>query len=427
MTVDPLQASRKIIPVPNAGPDGRGLEVEPVTPLTDAELPRVTMVVLNWNGRQHLDKCFASALGLDYPEDKRELILVDNGSDDGSLAHVRANHPWVRIVENERNTGFSAGCNQGSRNAVDADVFVFLNNDLRVEPDFLRHLVAPIVRGACEATTARMRTWDGQALDSAGGGMNFHGIGIQRGHDQPDDERFAKPRLTLFACGGAMAMRADVFRETGGFDEDFFAYYEDVDLGWRTWLMGYSVRYEPKAICYHDLSSTSRRVPPERLRRLQVRNPLLVCFKNYDDANLQRVLPTMTGLALRRALLHLGPIDREPYRIEDMRTLPGAGWWGRFKQGWAKRRRTQVVNRVGVADLLSLDELYGGWDHWMARRQSIQALRKRPDSEILPLFLHPHWRIEQDPAYASLQNGLSAFMQVDDMFAGLTNLGEEPI
>ena len=94
-----------------------------------------------------------------------------------------------------------------------------------------------------------------------------------------------------------MAMDREVFEEVGGFDIQFFAYYEDVDLGWRTWVQGHTVEYTPRAVCYHHHSSTSRRLPRETLRVLQVRNPLLACFKNYDDANLRKVFPTMLALA----------------------------------------------------------------------------------------------------------------------------------
>ena len=139
-----------------AGRSPSDLSVDPVKPLDDDELPRVSIVILNWNGRHHLDGCFESLDGLDYPRDRVEVILVDNGSVDGSVEHVRAAHPGVRLLANPVNVGFSAGCNQGAREARDAQQVVFLNNDIRVEPAFLRELVAPIVRGRCVATTARM-------------------------------------------------------------------------------------------------------------------------------------------------------------------------------------------------------------------------------------------------------------------------------
>ncbi len=393
------------------------LEVPRVEPLADEELPRCSLVVLNWNGKHHLDGCFGSLDALDYPKDRFEVILVDNGSDDGSREHLRAHHPWVRLIQNERNLGFSAGCNTGVRNADRPDQVVFLNNDLRVEPGFLRALVAPVQRGTCAATTGRMLHWDGQSIDSAGGGANFHGMGIQRGYKSPDGPEWDAPRKTLFACGGAMAMSAGAFDEVGGFDEDFFAYYEDVDLGWRTWVLGHEVHYAPDAVCYHHHSSTSARVPAERLRRLQVRNPLLACFKNYDDASLQRVLPAMLALAVRRAFLHMGPLDRTEYHIEELRTLSGPGWWERLLARFRKQRRpVQEIDRIGAADLVALDDFVGGWGHWSAKRRAVQERRRRPDEEILPLFLEPLWCIEGDPAYRSLHEGLVDFLDLGALF-----------
>jgi GT2 family glycosyltransferase len=355
------------------------------------------------------------------------VLLIDNGSKDGSQGELRRQHSWVRLIENDRNYGFSVGCNQGALNADAAEVFVFLNNDIRVEPEFLRELVAPIVRRDCEATTARMYSWDGKLMNSAGGGMNFHGVGIQRAYLEPPGPEYEQPRLTLFACGGAMAMRADVFAEVGGFDEEFFAYYEDVDLGWRSWVLGHSVRYVPSAICYHHHSSTSGRVPTERLRVLQVRNPMLACFKNYDDENLAKVLPTMLALATRRALLVSGITDFSSYRIENLTDLRRGGalarLWDRIR---GRSKGTEPIQRVALADLVAINDWIGRWDHWVKLRATVQSKRRRPDSEILKLFLRPMWCIEQDASYMELHDGAARFFGLDELFDGLTTMDKDP-
>ena len=172
------------------------------------------------------------------------------------------------------------------------------------------------MREECVCTTGKMLSWDGKLMNSAGGGMNFHGIGIQHGYLAEPQAEHDRARKTLFACGGAMAVRRDVFREVGGFDTEFFAYYEDVDLGWRMWVLGHEIHYAPKAICYHHHSSTSRTFPRETIRLLQVRNPVLACFKNYDDAHLRQVLPGALALSLRRAVLAAG-ISDDGFRIQN--------------------------------------------------------------------------------------------------------------
>ncbi|MGB0332223.1 MAG: glycosyltransferase family 2 protein [Planctomycetota bacterium] len=405
--------------------------MERTEPLTDAELPRVSIVILNWNGRHHLEPCFSTLRRLDYPEDRFEVVLVDNGSDDGSQQEVRSKHSWVKLVENDRNVGFSAGCNQGSRIAsegdLDPEVLVFLNNDIHVDEGFLRELVAPVVRKEAVASSARMMSWDGKVLNSAAGGMNFHGIGIQRGYLAAPHEKYDQPRKTLFACGGAMAMDRETYFEVGGFDEEFFAYYEDVDLGWRTWVHGHEVRYAPSAVCYHHHSSTSGRVPLERLRLLQIRNPQLACVKNYDDDNLRRVLPAMLGLAVRRAFIHSDLGDADRYRIESMETLGNDGLGPKLFRKFRKNVQTHdSIRRVGIADLVGVNDLLGRWDHWMARRKTIQDARRRPDSEILPLFLRPMWCIEGEPAYRELHEGFADFLGLNELFSGLTTMHDEP-
>ena len=403
------------------------LRVELGEAVCDEELPRCVIVILNLNGRHHLAPCFETLQKLDYPEDRFEVILIDNASTDGSREELRSRHSWVRLIENDRNVGFSVGCNQGASAAPDAEVVVFLNNDMRVEPGWLRELVSPLVRDECQATTAQMLSWDGKRVNSAGGGMNFHGIGIQRGLEELPGPDFEWPRKTLFACGGAMAMRRDLFEEVGGFDEEFFAYYEDVDLGWRTWILGHEVWYVPGAICYHHHSSTSRRLPLEMIRLLQIRNPLLACFKNYDDENLKRILPAMLALATRRALLVSGLEDDSAFRIERAEGVtvgPIRRLLGRLLRG--KDADTAPLKRVGVADLIGINDFLGRWDHWSAKRRKVQDARRRPDRETFGLFLRPEWNIEDEPGYLELQRGVSALFGIDELFRDLSEPGTRP-
>lgn len=419
-------ASRSTDAARHTGVGVDALRVEPGPAVDASRLPRVSIVILNYNGRHHLAGCFGSLAALDYPKDRLEVILIDNGSDDGSVAEMREAHAWVRLIENERNLGFTGGCNQGAQAARDAELLVFLNNDMRVEPRWLAELVAPIVRGECHATTAKMYSWDGKLINSVGGGMNFHGIGIQSGYLEVPGPEHDVPRKTLFACGGAMAIQASVFHAVGGFDPEFFAYYEDVDLGWRLWIEGYAIHYAPKAICYHHHSSTSRTFPPETIRVLQVRNPLYSCFKNYDDEHLRRVLPAMLALATRRMLLISGiPSDR-PFRIEDV-DLDRPGALGKFldkaKRGFDP---DMVLRRNAGADLIAINDLLGNWDHWMERRAQVQSRRRRPDSEIFPLFIRPMWCVEDEGAYRALHAGLGRFLGLDAMFEGHSVDGAKP-
>jgi glycosyltransferase involved in cell wall biosynthesis len=215
------------------------LYVQPGPPLGDSDLPKVTVVILNWNGKRHLEGCFESLKALQYPAGKLDVLLIDNASDDGSVALVQSRWPWVRVSVNDRNEGFARACNRGASLRNGSSIVAFVNNDVRVHERWLAELVQPIVRREAVATTAKMLSWDGSRVDSAGGGMNLHGMGLQYGYNDVPSRSTIGRAGRLFACGGAMAIDAAVFEACGGFDAEFFAYYEDVDLGWRLWVQGH--------------------------------------------------------------------------------------------------------------------------------------------------------------------------------------------
>ncbi len=395
------------------------LYVRPGAPVETAALPKVAVVILNYNGRHHLAGCFESLAALDYPREKLDVLLVDNGSDDGSVEEMRALWPWVRLIVNPRNYGFAPACNQGAANRRDARIVAFLNNDMRVDPLWLRELVGPIVRGEAVATTSKMLSWDGTHIDSAGGGMNFHGQGLQYGYGDAPGAEHEVPRKTLFACGGAMAMDARLFDELGGFDREYFAYYEDVDLGWRTWLAGHEVHYAPTSVCWHHHSSTSKRFPPETIRLIQTRNPLLTCVKNYDEENLRRVLPVMLAIAVRRMLMVARIPDQHPYFIYGAKPLDRDATAGTVPSN-------PDISREGVADLIGIHEVIARWPHWMQRRAQVQSLRKRADSELFSLFLKPLWNVDPDPVSSAMFVSLTEFYGLDKLFDGLDLMGREP-
>jgi hypothetical protein len=246
--------------------------------------------------------------------------------------------------------------------------------------------------------------------------MNFHGIGIQRGIDEVPGPEHDVPVKTLFACGGAMAMEARAFEAVGRFDEEFFAYYEDVDLGWRSWVMGHECRYVPTSVCYHHHSSTSKRLPPEMIRLLQTRNPVLACFKNYDDANLRAVLAPLLALHARRMWCVSGLVDDKPFRIEQAANPALGGVKRLFDLARTNVQDEVGVKRMAAADLIGINDLLGRFDHWSARRAAVQAQRKRQDAEIFGLFLKPHWCIEGERGYQELQRGMERLFGLDKLF-----------
>jgi uncharacterized protein YjiS (DUF1127 family) len=159
-----------------------------------------------------------------------------------------------------------------------------------------------------------------------------------------------------------------------------------------------------------------------------VRNPLLACFKNYDERNLKRVLPAMLALAFRRTRVVAGLSDEAPVRLEQagggaMEGNTADALWRRF---FGKDGARIELNRVAVADLLGANDLLGRWEHWMRRRRAVQELRRRDDAEIFELFLKPHWCIEDEAGYRELHRGVTDLFGIDRMFDGLTEPGPEP-
>jgi hypothetical protein len=239
-----------------------------------------------------------------------------------------------------------------------------------------------------------------------GGAASFQGLAFGGPRDPERAAQLDRPRRTLFACGGAMAVDAAIFRGCGGFDEDYFAYYDDRDRGWRLWLQGHEVHYAPAARCTHSRSSTSSRFPPARIRLLQVRNALRTCIKNLGDEALRATLPALLALALRRLWIQAGPLDVEPLRI-DFKRPPRI-----------RRSRPLVLPGMAAADLVALQDVLGDWETWMEKRRLVQAARRRLDVDVFPLFLDPLRCVEGEGPYLELQDSLVRLFDLERTFAG---------
>lgn len=340
-------------------------------------LPSVSVIVINFNGRQHLDACFRSLVQQNYGGPV-EIIMVDNGSKDDSLDFMRANYPQVKLILNSRNTGFAPAVNLAAAEAT-GDYLAMINNDAYAAPDWLSELVrvAEARKGegvACVAT--RVLDWHGKTIDFTMGVMNFHGFGAQQFFQVPADRIAVGEEPILFANGGAMLVDRRVFHEIGGFDEDYFAYFEDVDLGWRLWVCGYKVVLNPKAVAYHRHHSTASTMFPYQTRLLFERNALVTIIKNYDDENLQKVLAPALLLLFKRASFETGEnVRREDF---DLRTRDGS-----------ERFPKVEVPKAAISCLLAVNDIVDTLPQVFEKRAKVQALRKRPDAEVFPLFRTP--------------------------------------
>ncbi|MEQ8763001.1 MAG: glycosyltransferase family 2 protein [Planctomycetota bacterium] len=375
----------------------------------------VSIVIPNYDGLEHLGTCLESIAELDAPGDV-EVVIVDNGSVDGSIEYLRRAHPEVTLIEHGVNTGFARAANHGAEVARHPLV-AFLNNDMRVDRSWLRNLIEPLLEGRCEVTTSQARSWDGQRIDFAGGASNFHGIGFELGHGESVESwDVGDEQPSLFAMGGAMAIRKELFLEVGGFDESFFAYYEDVDLGWRLWVLGHRIHFVPSSLVFHHHSATAMRVEESRRRVFYIRNPLCSIFKNYDDANLKRVLPAALLLTTRRTY-YQSRLREEPFRFVGPKP-PKASWRQRLAEWLLRKEGRTSIGPVAAADIVALNDFTRALPRLNEERAKIQGARQRPDSEILPLFRKPFCPIEPNAEYAELQAVIVEQFGLTELFPG---------
>jgi GT2 family glycosyltransferase len=351
----------------------------PAWPPSKSPLPTVSVVLLNYNGGEHNQACLESLRGLDYPSDRFEVLVIDHASVDGSAEAIRRDFPEVRLIEAGVNLGFAAGCNFGAQ-ASGAACVAFLNNDARVEPGWLRALVAALDLGdgtVCAA--AKMLDWDGREVDFVEGHMAFHGFARQtHWREWAAEGSFAERRPLLFACGGAMLIDRDVFLRLGGFDERFWMFFEDVDLGWRLWVAGHRVAFAPDAVTYHRHHGTAGAMSEVRRNFLYERNALMMVLKNYEDENLWPVLAASLALLAHRAG------DRMQRRAGGEDLLDPELW---HRLGAAEMERETHMG--DLASLVALRHVLAMLPEILEDRRVVQALRRRPDREILPLFGQP--------------------------------------
>lgn len=341
----------------------------------------VSVVTVNWNGRGHLAQLLPSLLGLGC----REWILVDNGSSDGSQEFVRQRFPQVRILQNAVNRGFSQPCNLGARAARGAYV-AFINNDMRADPGWLDNAL-PLLTREVPCVASRILNWEGDRIDFNGSSLQYLGYALQRDIDALRKEVSHEDKL-LFPCGGAMIIEREVFLKIGGLDEDFFAIYEDVDLGWRLWVSGYQVAFAPDSIVYHRGHATLASQGSEKVRYLMHRNALLTILKNYEEATFRRILPLAVILAIKRAVLCSG-VRKEIFYL-----------WAPTQQrlkGGDRSVGAQLLDALN--HLVAVDDVLETLPDVLEKRRRIQSMRRRSDAEILEWFVDPLRPIVEDPSY----------------------------
>ena len=213
--------------------------------------PKISIIIVNWNGKHYLDTCLSSVLNQTYKN--FEIIMVDNASSDGSVEYVREKYPSAKIIQTKENLGFAKGCNVGMR-ASNTDYIVALSNDTRVEPDWLEELVRVAETdekiGICGSKLVLMDTPD--TYNSAGFFIILNAFIYDRAPGKKVG-RYEKLEPVDGVCAASALYRKKMLDEIGLLDERLFFGHDDVDLSWRAKNAGWKAMYVPASVCYHKM------------------------------------------------------------------------------------------------------------------------------------------------------------------------------
>ena len=275
---------------------------------------RVAVAILNWNGEGHLRRFLPSVVA--HNADADRVVLIDNGSDDASLAYVSAQFPEVEVVELPSNAGFAGGYNAGLEllaQRMEAEWYVLLNSDVEVTEGWVDALVAGSERNGWSVAQPKMRAVDRRAefeyAGAAGGYMDRHGFMFCAGRifdaHEVDHGQYDAERPVFWASGAALLVRVSAWEEVGGLDVDFFAHMEEIDLCWRLKNRGHLVGVVTGTHVYHLGGGTLAQSNP-RKAHLNFRNNLFLLFKNDHRSGIRgRIFrrQILDGMAAVRFLL----------------------------------------------------------------------------------------------------------------------------
>jgi GT2 family glycosyltransferase len=302
-------------------------------------MPKVQVIIPNWNGLPFLKRCLDALVRQTYQD--FSIVVVDNGSTDNSIVWLRENMPSVHVIVNPTNRGFAAAVNQGIR-ASSSEFIATLNNDTEPEPGWLEALVRAAESDNRVGMCASKMLFADQPHIINSAGISIDPVGIAwdyRGgeQDRPDQEK--GPTEVFGPCAGAALYRRGMLEEIGLFDEDFFAYLEDVDLAWRARLAGWQAIYVPAARVYHFHSATLGEGSSFKSFLLG-RNKVWLILKNYPMPWLAYYLPLI--LIYDLFAIFYAIVARGDFHALQGRVVALSKW----SIIWQKRRQVQSLRRI---------------------------------------------------------------------------------
>ncbi len=358
-----------------------------VTPLTLKRLvflsrmttsPLVSIIIPHWRGAEILLRALQALH--EHTSLPHEIIVVDNGCDDGSIALAQARFAQIKIIATGSNLGFASGCNFGLR-AAGGKYSVLFNNDAVATPNWLEPMVEMMEAhpnvAACQPKILSLRH-EGyfDYAGAAGGLMDFLGYPFCRGRIfssiEKDHGQYDEPAEIFWASGACCLLRNSVLAEIGLLDDAFFAHMEEIDLNWRMHLAGYRVMAVPQARVYHQAGSTLHAASPHKTY-LNHRNGLFLLIKNYAALPLCFIFPLRLLLDVIEALRLLAML-RGRHALMIVRAIGETLW--RLPELLRKRRATQSLRRVAPAMLRR--KFYSRsliWEYFIRRRTRCSELQ----------------------------------------------------
>lgn len=318
--------------------------------------PLVSIILVNWNGRRYLGPCLRSLTAVTYA--RKEIILVDNASTDGSVVWVQAHYPDVSIVKNKENLGFAGGHEAGVRVAR-GDFFLLLNVDTVAESSFLTPLVERLNGDSTVGVVQPKVVLASQRrlIDSIGAFFLPNGILYHYGREKDEGTPQYNVPLDIFSAKGVcMLIRRETIDRVGLFDPEYFAYFEETDFCMRVWLAGWRVCYEPRSRIYHAGGAASSQQPASRIVYHSSKNVLVTYLKNLSFRYALRVIPMILILYSLWSVINIVT--------------------GKFSAAYA------VLAAIGW-NVTHLSETR------RKRRKVQRAIRTRPDEAFLPALIHP--------------------------------------
>ena len=268
----------------------------------------VSIIIVNWNGKHHLESCLDSLSKITYKN--TETILVDNASDDGSVKYTKKNFPKIKVVKNSKNLGFAEGNNIGIANSK-GEYILLLNNDTKVSPTFLTELVHVLEENS-HIAIAQSKIYmmdDPNRLDTVGSFLTPAGFLYHYGFAKKDSDQYSKEMIIYSAKGASMIIRRSVLEKikVNGqvFDKDYFAYFEETDLCHRAWLAGYEIFFVPKSVVYHKIGATSSKLDNAFVQYHAFKNRINSYIKNLGSYRLIQILPLHVLLCFAISFLYL--------------------------------------------------------------------------------------------------------------------------